>query len=236
MYTGEVQAYWKDTWIETLKHRPAFGTKPYASTFDPDGKEKRIAKILDPTHKESNFFDEDWRFQSKDHFKLFLYVVADIIQSYNMMRGQLEPSLLTRNDFDWGTMTEGCWKGRRYCKLKSSHLGQKQKHLTLSNYTRTDTTAKSNYLPLVQMTDEWYDDFNIVHRWFHHILPPESENQTGKPIRIFQYMANKNQITVSVEYLIYSFTSCPAVLYSILFYSILVSNYNYFFFRLFFTN
>ena len=83
----------------------------------------------------------------------------------------------------------------------------------------------------IEMTDEWYDDFNIVHRWFHHILPPESENQTGKPIRIFQYMANKNQITVSVEYLIYSFTSCPAVLYSIL-----VSNYNYFFFRLFFTN
>ena len=125
MYTGEVQAYWKETWIETLKHRPDFGTKPNASTFDPDGKEKRIAKILDPTHDESNFFDEDWRFQSKDHFKLFLYVVADIIQSYNIMRGQLEPSLLTRNDFDWGTMTEGCWKGRRYCKLKSSHQGQK---------------------------------------------------------------------------------------------------------------
>jgi len=42
---GKVQAYWKDTWIETLKHRPTFGTKPNASTFDPDGKEKRIAKI-----------------------------------------------------------------------------------------------------------------------------------------------------------------------------------------------
>ena len=55
MYTGEVQAYWKETWIETLKHRPDFGTKPNASTFDPDGKEKRIAKILDPTHEESNF-------------------------------------------------------------------------------------------------------------------------------------------------------------------------------------
>ena len=95
-------------------------------------------------------------------------------------------------------------------------------------------TDKSNYLQLVQMSEDWYDDFNIVHRWFYHILPPKSENQTGKPIRIFQYMANKDQLAVSVEYLIYLLRH--VMWFSILFYPILVSNYNYFFFRLFSTN
>ena len=155
----------------------------------------------------------------------------DILQFHNMTRGQKEPALLIQDNFIWGTMTEGCWKGCPFCKLKSSHKGQKQKQLTLSSHTRKDTTKKSNYLPLVKMTDNWFNEYNIVPRWFFNILPPNSESTTPYPIRIFQHMASQKQLKVSVEYLIYCSTLWPAVFYSILFYSILVSNYNCFFFH-----
>ena len=95
-----------------------------------------------------------------------------------MTRGQKEPALLIQDNFIWGTMTEGCWKGCPFCKLKSSHKGQKQKQLTLSSHTRKDTTKKSNYLPLVKMTDHWFDEYNIVRRQFYDILPPNSESRT----------------------------------------------------------
>ena len=70
-------------------------------------------------------------------FHLLQWIVADILQSYNMLRGGKEPSELTRHDFEFGTMQEGEFKGWPYVRLKSSHQGQKKKGaLTISNNTR----------------------------------------------------------------------------------------------------
>ena len=70
-------------------------------------------------------------------FQLYQWSVADILQCYNMLRGGKEPASLTRHDFEFGIMKKGNFKGRPYCKLKSSHLNQKQNRgITISNHTR----------------------------------------------------------------------------------------------------
>ena len=70
-------------------------------------------------------------------FHLLQWIVADILQSYNMLRGGKEPSHLTRHDLEFGTMQEGEFKGWPYIHLKSSHQGQKKKGaLTITNNTR----------------------------------------------------------------------------------------------------
>ena len=70
-------------------------------------------------------------------FHLLQWVVADILQSYNMLRGCKEPANLTRNDFEFGRMKRGDFKGRPFIRLKSSHGGQKKKGaLTIANHTR----------------------------------------------------------------------------------------------------
>ena len=54
-----------------------------------------------------------------------------------MLRGCKEPANLTRNDFEFGRMKRGEFKGRPYIRLKSSHQGQKKKGaLTIANHTR----------------------------------------------------------------------------------------------------
>ena len=70
-------------------------------------------------------------------FHLLQWVVADILQSYNMLRGFKEPANLTRHDFEFGRMKKGEFKGQLYICLKSLHQGQKKKGaLTIANHTR----------------------------------------------------------------------------------------------------
>ena len=47
-------------------------------------------------------------------FHLLQWIVAGILQRYNMLRGGKEPSELTRHDFEFRTMQEGEFKGRPY--------------------------------------------------------------------------------------------------------------------------
>ena len=132
-----------------VKYRPSFGTRPHRASFDKDGDIKRLIVLEDPSNQNQYYiFDIDGNVSITVKFKcdgipdftpfhLLQWIVADILQSYNMLRGGKEPSLLTRHDFEFGTMKEGEFKGRPYVWLKSSHSGQKKKGaLTISNNTR----------------------------------------------------------------------------------------------------
>jgi len=144
---GEFPAYWKDLWASVVKYRPSFGTRPHRACFDKDGDIKRLIVLEDPSNQ-YYIFDINGKVSItvKFHcdgipnftpFHLLQWIVADILQSYNMLRGGKEPSLLTRHDFEFGKMQDGEFKGRPYVRLKSSHQGQKKKGaLTISNNTR----------------------------------------------------------------------------------------------------
>ena len=147
IFIGEFPAYWKDLWASTVKYRPNFGTRPHRACFDKNGDMKQLMILEDPSNQ-YYIFDE-WGCVSvtvKFHcngipdftpFHLLQWVVADILQSYNMLRGCKEPANLTRNDFEFRRMKRGEFKGRPYIRLKSSHQGQKKKGaLTIVNHTR----------------------------------------------------------------------------------------------------
>ena len=138
-------------------------------------------------------FDDDGNLRLDDInvLKLFTYIIADIICSHFMLRGQKEPSLLIREDFLFTTMTEGYYEGCPCVHLRACHAGQKQKDVTLSNTARLDVTDRTNYQPLVRLSDNPLDPYNMFENYFFLYLPPEDMRKTtgGAPIRLFQFPA-----------------------------------------------
>ena len=144
---GKFPAYWKDLWASTVKYRPLFGTRPNRAQYDENGDMKRLM-ILEDLSNDYFIFDEfgnvpiDVKFQCEGipdftPFQLYQWSVANILQCYNMLRGGKEPASLTRHDFEFGIMKKGNFKGRPYCKLKLSHLNQKQNGgITVLKHTR----------------------------------------------------------------------------------------------------
>ena len=189
---GSFQSFWKDVWASTITLRPDFGTCPNASTFDPDGNAKRLAILRDPTNP-IRMFDDDGNLRLDDIkvLKLFTYIISDIICSHFMLRGQKEPSLLIREDFIFTTMTEGYYEGCPCVHLRACHASQKQKDVTLSNTARLDVTDRTNYQPLVRLSDDPLDPYNLFESYFYLYLPPEDMRKTtgGAPIRLFQFPA-----------------------------------------------
>ena len=191
-YQGSFQAFWKDVWASTIKLRPDFGTCPNASTFDADGNAKRLAILRDPNNG-IRMFDSKGNLRADDLnvLKLFTYIIADIIGSHFMLRGQKEPSLLIREDFLFTYMTDGYYEGCPCVHLRACHAGQKQKDCTLSNTARLDVTDRTNYQPLVRLSDDPLDPYNMFEKYFFLYLPSEDMRKTtgGAPIRLFQFPA-----------------------------------------------
>ena len=109
-------------------------------------------------------FDDDGNLRVDDInvMKLFTYIIANIICSHFMLRGQKEPSLLIRKDFLFTTMTDGYYEGCPCVHLRACHAGQKQKDCTLSNTARLDVTdSTANYQPLVRLSDSPLDPYNV---------------------------------------------------------------------------
>jgi hypothetical protein len=101
---GEFPAYWKDLWASVVKYRPSFGTRPHRACFDKDGDIKRLIVLEDPSNQ-YYIFDINGnvsitvKFQCDGMpdftpFHLLQWIVADILQSYNMLRGGKEPRSL----------------------------------------------------------------------------------------------------------------------------------------------
>ena len=105
--SGGPQAFIKEMFADVLNYRPNFGTCPNASTFDPQGNEKRLAILSDPLNP-INIYDEKGNVID---YELFLYVLANQLQEKCLLRGRQEPSCLTPDDFEWGITTAGFFQG-----------------------------------------------------------------------------------------------------------------------------
>jgi hypothetical protein len=90
--------------------------------------------------------------------------------------------------------------------LKSNHNGQKNADITISNHTHRVRQDDRQYVPLYQVSDEPMDEYNLVYKFFHQVLPPNDHLIDGT--RIFRYQASRKQIKVSLYYIIVVAVCC----------------------------
>jgi hypothetical protein len=157
---GSYRAYWKWVFEKCAERRSTYGTLSHASTFDPQFDEKVKSAIqrkeLNPS---SNY---------NDH----LFLLAAEIQKHWCLRGCQEPAYLTTSDFVWSEKTEGRYKGRKCVRLKPSHIGQKKKHLSLSNVTRIDDGNKDAHIEVI-CTPDPYCLYRLLYKQVYVYLPPD---------------------------------------------------------------
>ena len=191
-YSGGLSAYWKDVFADTSKLIPNFGTTPNAATHDSKYREKREACHADPNHP----------FKLMDaagnviNYEYFTWVIAEIIKTHFMSRSSKEPSEMVIDDFIFFTQTEGEFVDCPAFILKSNHNGQKNQDITLSNHTHRDREDDRQYVPLYKLDDDPMSEYNLVHKFFHQVLPPK--DRIDGPARIFRYQASEKQRRVSL--------------------------------------
>jgi len=188
-----VSAYWKDVFADTSKLIPNFGTTPHAATHDSRYREKREACHADPNHP-FKLMDSDGNITN---YNWFLWVIAEIIKTHFMSRSSKEPSEMVIDDFIFFVQTEGEFVDCNAFILKSNHNGQKNADITLSNHTHRDREDDRQYVPLYQVSDDPMNEYNLVHKFFHQVLPPK--DRIFGPARIFRYIASKKQRKVSIN-------------------------------------
>ena len=189
--SGGPQAFIKEMFADVLNYRPNFGTCPNASTFDPQGNEKRLAILSDPLNP-INIYDEK---SNVIDYELFLYVLANQLQEKCLLRGRQEPSCLTPDDFEWGITTAGFFQGLPFVKLKSSHSGQKQLAMDLQNHSRAAVSSTIDHLPIARTSNCPYSLYNMMHKYTQELYPPKHLFKDPTCRRLFQRKASKQQIT-----------------------------------------
>jgi hypothetical protein len=214
-YSGGVCAYWKDVFADTSKLIPNFGTTPNAATHDSRYREKREACHADPNHP-FKFMDAVGNITN---YNYFLWVIAEIIKTHFMSRSSKEPSEMVIDDFEFFVQTEGEFVDCNAFILKSNHNGQKNADITLSNHTHRDREDDRLYVPVYQVSDDPMSEYNLVHKFFHQVLPPK-ERIFG-PARIFRYIASNKQIKVSI-YSVSWLLMCTVCCLLLCFYTILI--------------
>ena len=191
IHPGGPQAFIKEMFADVLNYRPNFGTCPNASTFDPQGNEKRLAILTDPLNP-INIYDDKGNVSD---YELFLYVLANQLQEKCLLRGRQEPSCLTPDDFEWSIATAGFFQGLPYVKLKSSHSGQKQLAMDLQNHSRAAVSDTIDHLPIARSSDCPYSLYNMMHTYIQKLYPPKHLFKDPNCRRLFQRKASKLQIT-----------------------------------------
>jgi hypothetical protein len=126
------------------------------------------------------------------HYDWFVWVIAEIIKTHFMSRSTKEPYEMVRDDFMFFVQKDGLYAGCNAFLLKSNHNGQKNADITISNHTHRDRQDDRQYVPLYQVSDDPMDEYNLVYKFFHHVLPPNDRLIGGT--RIFRYQASKKQI------------------------------------------
>jgi hypothetical protein len=177
--------------IDTARLIPSYATTPNAATHDSQYREKREACHADPNH-EFKFMD---KYGNIIQYEWFVWVIAEIIKTHFMSRSTKEPYEMVRDDFMFFVQKDGLYAGCNAFLLKSNHNGQKNADITISNHTHRDRQDDRQYVPLYQVSDDPMDEYNLVYKFFHHVLPPNDRLIGGT--RIFRYQASKKQIKVS---------------------------------------
>ena len=136
----------------------SFGTTLNAATFN----EAFGLKVSDSI--------EDGTFQPLKEYKHYLFLLAARIQ------GAKEPTMLTKRDFQWGTMREGQFKGAKYVPLDPNHLGQKKKALSLLNPTRNDGGNKDAHVPIIA-TSNPLCLYNMLCWHIFEYMPPDCKGE-----------------------------------------------------------
>jgi hypothetical protein len=129
------------------------------------------------------------------NYNWFMWVIAEIIKTHFMSRSSKEPSEMVIDDFIFSVQKEGEFADCNAFILKSNHNGQKNADITLSNHTHRDREDYRQYVPLYQVNDDPMNEYNLVHKFFHQVLPPT--NHIIGPACIFRYIASNKQIKVS---------------------------------------
>ena len=166
---GSYQAYWIWLFDFCTKYRPDFGTTPNAATFDANMNAKIREAIANGTFNPLTVYE--------DH----IWLLQTRLQTGCLLRAAKEPSLLTIPDFVFSASDEGKYIGANEVKLKSSHLGQKQRGMTLSNYTRIDPGNKHAHLPFYETTDPLCT-YKLIKRQIFEYMPPDCKGTPANRI------------------------------------------------------
>jgi hypothetical protein len=178
---GSYRAYWDWVFEECVKGRPQFGTTPHAASFDPLFEEK-LEKAI-----------QEGKFDPMTNYEHHLWLICGLICKTWLLRGSKEPSQITKDDFTWSVRSEGKYKGIECVRLKPSHLGQKQKKLTLSNYNRVDERNKDAHIEVLKTKDPLCL-YNMLKRHIDEYMPPDCEGVPAN--RILRRKATQKQLKV----------------------------------------
>lgn len=187
---GDFPAYWKNVFEQVRKHRPDYGTKSKAATFDPDFRQKHRQAMV------------DGYFRPLQDYNHHTYMLLEELMTVNMLRGAAEPSGLRVTDFIHGVMpSNSLYAGRRFYRIKPSHGKQKSNTITLSNMCTINERNCNAYVPMVEPPDDNPDPlslYNLLHCHLTEYMPTVFPTDDPSNLRIFGRQATQKQLDVRI--------------------------------------